>query len=298
LKPSCAVHFAQKGKTKDIETLYRTLRRAAVYMSDSIGRSMRIIQNGRSIEGLRSQANFHLEEQEGSLKVYLPKDETDRDVCFERQFPRRLCKFLGIPDLAAESVIGSVLRKDKQSVIHRILDDVGVAKIDYDPSTLDQPSTEAVGSTAIEREINDLITLTRDTRLSVPSLERMSPETPPTEKSSFLAPLVERNLGPSNDMDSLDASTALSPNSSTRQWNAPNETVYTKILENVVSIARKRVEFDIFETGYSRIDHLPLVEALTDEVVGDAFRSRSYDRNFKLGAAGELYVRGHYPMTL
>ncbi|KAL8908951.1 MAG: hypothetical protein Q9207_000527 [Kuettlingeria erythrocarpa] len=109
-----------------------------VYVSDGISRSLRITQRGRSIESASNRANLHFEETGGALRLYLPKDEVDRDVCFESDLPRRLCTFLSFVDKAAAGVFGAVLRKDNPLVIDRILENAGVGQVDCNFAALDE----------------------------------------------------------------------------------------------------------------------------------------------------------------
>ena len=121
----------------NIESLYRTFRSVSAFTSDSINLSTRLEQNGKTIVGSQTRANFHLERSEDKLCFYLPKNEDDRELCFERQLPRKVMEFLNIFGRAAESVISSVFRKDKLKLIERILDDAGIGHVNFDYSALD-----------------------------------------------------------------------------------------------------------------------------------------------------------------
>lgn len=146
-------------------SLYRKFKRAMVYVSDSIRRSLQIIQRGRSIEGATSRANFHIEEAEGALRLYLPKDEVDSDVCFESDLPRKLCTFLSVTDPGALGIIGAVFRKDNPIVIDKILANAGVGQVDCDFAALDvELGTSEAGS-----DVDTLVNATSDITLSAPS---------------------------------------------------------------------------------------------------------------------------------
>lgn len=136
-----------------------------VYVSDGIRRSLQIMQDGRRIESASSRADFHFEDAEGGLRLYLPKDEAERDVCFESDLPRRLCTFLGITDPSASGVIGGVFRKDNSVVIDRILEKAGVSQNDCDFAALD----EELGASEVESDVDHLVETTSDIRLSTPS---------------------------------------------------------------------------------------------------------------------------------
>ena len=90
---------------------------------------MRMRFSGRNIEGVKDTANFHLQESETELCFYLPKDEVDREVCFERPLPRRVMEYLKATNPSAESVFGTVFRNQNRTVVERILDEVGIAQV-------------------------------------------------------------------------------------------------------------------------------------------------------------------------
>ena len=150
------------NKRQDVASLNRKFKRAKVYVSDGIRRSLCITQGGRSIESASSRADFHFEEAEGALRFYLPKHEADRDVCLEFDLPRRLCTFLGITDPSASGVIGGIFRKDNPVVIDRILEKAGVSHSDCDFAALD----EELGASENESDVEALVEATSNIRLS------------------------------------------------------------------------------------------------------------------------------------
>ena len=74
------------------------------------------------------------------------------------------------------------------------------------------------------------------------------------------------------------------------QQREVQETAYKRILENVVSVARQRVLSGVFESTESSIGGPGATEALTQEAIRTAFATRTQERDFKVGAAGELYM--------
>ena len=247
-------------------------------MSDGIGRSLQITQNGRNIEGASSRANFHLEETDGALRLYLPKDEVERDVCLESDLPRRLCVFLSISDPGAPGVTGGVFRKDKLAVIDKILENAGVGQVDCDFAALD----EELGAPEDESDVETLVEATRNVRLSTPS-SGPRPYTP-----SGRARWAERQSGSASAKDVRDISTP-SPSYQERQREV-QETAYKSILEHVVNVAKQRAQSRVFETTGVFIRGPVAIEALPQDTIRNAFAARTRERDFKLGAAGELYM--------
>ena len=275
---SCAFHFASLNNRQDVASLYRTFKRAKVYVSDSIRRSLQITQGGRSIESASSRADFHFEKAESGLLLYLPKDETERDVCFESDLPRRLCAFLGITDPGASGVLGGVFRKDNPVVIDRILEKAGVSQNDCDFAALD----DELGVPEAESDVETLVEATSSIRLSTPS-SGPRPYTP-----SGWASWRERHSG-SGSAENVRDEIVRSSSQQERQGDA-QETAYKRILEQVVNVARQRVASGDFELTGCSINNPIATEALPQDIIGAAFATRSQERNFKVGAAGELYM--------
>lgn len=248
-----------------------------VYVSDGIRRSLQITQDGRRIESASSRADFHFEEAEGGLRLYLPKDEAERDVCFESDLPRRLCTFLGITDPSASGVIGGVFRKDNPVVIDRILEKAGVSQNDCDFAALD----EELGTSEAESDVDHVVETTSNIRLSTPS-SGPRPYTP----SGWLE-RRERHSG----SESADVRDEIIPASSyqERQGEA-QETAYKRILEHIVNVVRQRVLSGVFESTGVPIESPVATEALPQEIIRTAFATRTQERDFKVGAAGELYM--------
>ena len=248
-----------------------------VYVSDGIRRSLQIKQDGRSIEGASSRANFHFEEVEGALRLYLPKDEVERDVCFESDLPRRLCTFLSITDSGAPGVIGGVFRKDNPVVIDKILENAGVGQVDCDFAALD----DELGVSEAGSDVETLVEATSNIRIAT-STSISRPYTP-----SDWARGRERQSGSENAEDVRDRMP--NPSYQERQREA-QEMAYKRILEHVVNVARQRVHSGVFEsTGISSQGPGATI-ALPQGTIREAFATRTQERDFKVGAAGELYM--------
>ena len=80
-----------------------------------------------------------------------------------------------------------------------------------------------------------------------------------------------------------------SPSYQERQREA-QESAYKSVLENTVNVARQRVHSGVLET--MRISNRDPIatKALPSDIIRDAFAAGTRQRDFKLGAAGELYV--------
>lgn len=251
-----------------------------VYVSDSITRSLRITQRGRSIEGASSRANLHLEEIECALRLYLPKDEVERDVCFESDLPRRLCTFLSVVDKAALGVIGAVLRKDNPIVIDRILENAGVGQVDCNFAALD----EELGTPESGSDIEILAEATSSIRL-------LNPTSAPRPRTSSGWSVRREGRSGGEDAEAVGDKVILD-SSHQEQPKVAHEAAYKRVLKQVVRVARKRVQSGVFQsTGLSVGDGDAMaIKPLPQKTIQEAFAIGSPDRDFKVGAAGELYT--------
>ena len=231
---------------------------------------MKIRLDKKIIEGDRSRANFHLEESESGLCLYLPKDEVDRVVCFECQLPQRLRKFLNITDPAAEGVLGGVFRQQNPAVIERILDHAGVPPMSFS----DYPETE--DGLPNEQQMVEYLSSVRAQGQTTPSRGSRNSPAPatPNQTPSLLMP-TSGQLRPSLSED--------------------QELSYRKILDNVITIARRRAADNMFSGIGSRDNLFSVLNVLPPEVIKQGFGYRSIDRDRRVGAAGELYVRDIFP---
>ena len=92
---------------------------------------MTIRANGEDIEESKLRANFHLTASDDEVAFFLPTNEVERRVCLEESLPRRFMIFLEVTDPLAHSVLGTVFREDNQTVIEKVLGDVGITYVTF-----------------------------------------------------------------------------------------------------------------------------------------------------------------------
>lgn len=251
-------------------------------MSDGIRRSLQIIHGGRVIESASSRADFHFEEIEHALQLYLPKDEVERDVCFESDLPRRLCTFLEITDPSASAVIGSVFRKDNPIVIDRILEKAGVSQVDFDFTALDEHSGATNAESEVGSDVETLVNVTDNVRSSIPISDPGSYT--PHDRSTWR----ERHSGSEHSEYVRDE--VMSSSSDQERQREAHEAAYKRILEHVVKVARQRANSGVFESTGSFTENPVATGALTWEISRKIFATRTQERDFNVGVAGELYM--------
>lgn len=213
-----------------------------------------------------------------ALRLYLPKDEAERDVCFESDLPRRLCTFLGLADPVASAVIGSVFRKDNPDVISRILEKAGVSQTDCDFAALDEELTTSEN----EPDTETLVHATSNIKLS-------TPDSDPRPYTPSGGARWRQKIPGGESLEGVRDEIMPSSSGPERQVEV-HEAAYNRILEHVVDVARQRVLCGVFEsTGYSSGNTIA-TDALPGEIFQTAFTVRTQERDFKIGAAGELYM--------
>ena len=274
-------HFATLNERQKVTSLHRKFKSATVYVSDGIRQSLQIRQNGLTVEGASSRANFHVKESDGLLRLYLPKDEVERDVCFESDLPRKLCLFLGITDPSAPGLIGSVFRKDNPAVIAKILEKAGIGQIDLGSPLPDEGSEPS----AADSDVETLVEATSNIRRSTPPLSQTACRASSGRTGGDERQFVDERL------DNARANLVPMPIFPIQEQQVEaEESAYKRILENVVDVARQRVRAGVFESTDCFNVGPAAVEALPETDILKAFAGRALERDFRLGAAGELYM--------
>ena len=249
-----------------------------VYVSDGINLSLQIKQSRRTIEGAPSRATFHLEDKEGTLRLYLPKDEIDRDVCFESDLPRKLCKYLNIGDPSALALIGGVFRRDKIAVIDKILELAGVGEVEYDFATLDNE----LGILENDSDNETLVEPSRNSGHSTPL--------PRSQTRTLSARAIQSGLHSRGLSGETIHNQAPLQNLHREEQEESQKLAYKSILENALNVARKRVGSGVLECMSVSTNGAGAIRLLPQETFRKAFPDGNLDRLHKTGAAGELYM--------
>jgi hypothetical protein len=265
----------------------------SVYTSNSIKKFLRIKQALRSFEGAHVTTNFHLEENETSLRVYLPQEEDDYELCLQGEFPSKFGEYLGISTPQALSVLGGILRLSSPTAIDKHLEREGVGQVDC---PVDVPDDDSNLTTLVDlTEHLELANRERDEQGQSTALLETRPQealTIPTPHRSTSSSFVDTPRATPRSF--ADTPTA-TPSPSNLRLASPPEPAYLQILENIVQVSRRRVVSGFFETGAFSSETVSTGESLSAGVIRTVFGRGCPDREFKIGAAGELYVRKTNP---
>ena len=304
----CIVHYQNQRRENDDKSIYRRLLESSIYISTSIYKSLSIVQYSQTIPAELSPANFHLEEGQGKLGLYIPREEVAREQCYFQQLPRRLMVHFAILDQAAEALLSGIISCKFLGTVDRMLKDAGIIEIDGIERSLEevqrtyQPDNESVS--AGENTLSTTAYQTSESRSVTPqssvgrvnlfryevdysgSVPRRSPQ--PDGQAS------ELSIRSHSPQFRLRSPSPLFQNISEPLIdNATPEVVhnssldYIAILDRVINSAARLY---IPEHGDCSVDNLDTGLHLRDAMFLSALNGRSTERNRKVGAAGELFV--------
>ena len=279
-------------------------------MSDTIVKTVTISLEGLepvTIEG--EKARLHIEETNNHLKLYVPQEKRDREVCLVKVLPARLVAYLGIREREAVEVFGHLLNVST-SVIDEILDDHGIVPLPWT-----EPIQQSIPSHEIPEDDEEDVSearpglITREpssSRYNTPergrdSFQRASNSRPrlasgtnssyerETESSHGRSAFTPATSGLTDTMNTPRSS--LTPRRVSVQLQAesietPPNAEYVALLKYIISAAAA--------VALQTLGLPPLAEHFEPpELVDTSFGIRSENpiaHDIKVGAAGELYV--------
>jgi hypothetical protein len=244
---------------------YQMFQTAVISTSDNISKTVIYRQGSKAIPVEVESANCHLEENDGDLEICLPRNPRREQIALVTDLPLALLKHLGI-SCDGPKELGSILSASNLAVVDAILEQSGVINI----NGINRPPDEDADEDLFEETSNGLLGL---------SLQDQTPGRSSSTQSGF----------GSSRLSSPPSSIFSNP-SPGGGYRTPGETYqnayqsYKELLETVVSQAR--AIGDIPRFGYYIDSQAP---NLSSEQV-EAGLGDTSSRNFKIGAAGELFV--------
>lgn len=268
---SCACYFESLQAKDGGHELLRKLMHAIVYQTDNIVMTVGLELNGRVIEAQSTTGTLHIEDDDSSLKLYVPKDEKDREICFFTQLPERLVSHWAISDRAAVKIIGDALTASTYA-LDGILREYGITELPglrpAEDAEIGEGGKDYIGPTS--RTITAGVTNT-SAKLSTPS----------TLSSAATAPAGL----------AFTQSRAIAPEEAEDVVNRSGASEYEALLDRVIR-AVEQVDLPVHETFTSHTtDPTNSAGAAADPDI--LFGVRTQDamaHDMKIGAAGELYV--------
>ncbi|KAF4976018.1 hypothetical protein FZEAL_7274 [Fusarium zealandicum] len=89
-----AVHFNSPRMVGDSLELYWTLCSTEVYETDGISSELHLSQDGHDLVHVQERSELHLREDDGVLKVYVPRDPKTQGFCYFSALPRRFLEWM------------------------------------------------------------------------------------------------------------------------------------------------------------------------------------------------------------
>jgi hypothetical protein len=287
-----------------LRSFYEILRNSEVLETDSISSTLVVYQDGEPFEEKGEDATLHIEETQEKLKIYLPSDADDQEYIFSTILAGRLFSQMmtnpltNIPGYISKDGINATkdILLTPRSKLARALVDCGIATISIENVDEDEPPEATVASIPIRSREASSQVLLRTSRAESQSSTFPTPASTEAdvnwddedfghedgyENGYYLSSTVRSNFrssGPS-------PSPSLFPRPVSPGSFETNTRHYGTLLQKVVEAAR-----------ISSIPHFQPNSQDTVFITRDTsdwgLRSLSQlERDCKVGAAGELYVR-------
>ncbi|KAF2187478.1 hypothetical protein K469DRAFT_749209 [Zopfia rhizophila CBS 207.26] len=268
------VHYEVAPARQGPQQLFQTLQTVDIYVTDTISKKLSIRQNNDTVTVTAETSNLHLEEVEEKLRLYVPKDPERRSKCMARELPLTLLKHLG----AARGSIGdlaSILLTKQLAVIDSILEDAGIIGIDGVERSEDNDEADL---RTLQDEINEELGVSAPLNQTQVHIRRQ--HLSPNERSDYFG-LTYSQAVPSN---SGYYSTPATSVSDILGAGENQDKLYERFLAAIVDGAKSL-------SGIPHRDRIKFSSVSSSDLVINEIESAVVgSRDFKIGAAGELFV--------
>ncbi|KXH68846.1 hypothetical protein CSAL01_00114 [Colletotrichum salicis] len=300
LRVAAQVGSPRCQSTRDTNSFYDILRSAQIFETDGISSDLSIFQDGVSHAVQGQRTTIHIDEENSSLKIYLPRGRDDQDYMFSNILPQKLLQWMmrhPVTHISQDATSGSLdaiknILLAPVFLLTRALQDSGIAQLDVvNRDEVMAPSAPAVsanhsenntgpvddgsdpsgssGSQPLEFTDSGDLTDSEVSATTMSSSQRRSNASPPR--------LVQRVLP--------------MPSPGGIQDDTTSNTRYVSLLDNVISAGRRRRVNGLPVCGTFNMsqlqDNLPASRGDTDFGLRSA---PQIERDCKIGAAGELFV--------
>lgn len=134
--------------------LYWTLYNTQVHETDGISSELHLSQDGHDLVHVQERSELHLREDDGALKVYVPRDPKTQGFCYFSTLPRRLLEWM-MADPATQiaksagsravHVVSSVLNAPMINMT-QILEAEGIVDVDIPEQSITEDVESSAGS--------------------------------------------------------------------------------------------------------------------------------------------------------
>ncbi|KAE8379843.1 hypothetical protein BDV26DRAFT_291000 [Aspergillus bertholletiae] len=128
----CVTHY-RGGNAGAFREVYNTFRKALVYETDDIVGECTLTSPRGVGTTLQTYSRLHMEFVNGTLSIFVPRDEKERLICYATQLPETLMASLDIKDPTAYGTVTTILQVPVE-VVDGILGTHGIPEVfDLDP---------------------------------------------------------------------------------------------------------------------------------------------------------------------
>ncbi|KAF2810106.1 uncharacterized protein BDZ99DRAFT_442610 [Mytilinidion resinicola] len=316
-----AAHLGSKTARENAVSMHRTLHNMDVYVSDAISKSVSIDQNDVTVTVPQATAYFHLDQQEGKLKLYVPQSKNQQRLCLSRELPISLLQHFGVPKDANGAELGSIITESSLFVINGLLEQAGIIEVGGitrpEDESEDESSSSGTANTprgtspargppestearAASRSVTistpgsasqtQVPGLSTGSRASTPSETVGTPRSTSQTRSSRHGTEPEASSTPplqtSTTQDSYPTPNSIAFDRSPSPPERPD--LYRELLDAVVELAESLHRLP--RKGQTFRDPLPRNPTIGVDTSLAVHSSITGEREFKIGAAGELFV--------
>ena len=242
-----------------------------------------------------TKGNFHLEEGETNLKLYVPRETRDQELCFLTQIPKRLASVFHNSDMAVEKILGDILHSSLV-ILDDLLDTNGIVQVPGVNQLQPMDPTSAplqAGTHASELEFGDA----RSTDTGDDSIT----ETAASESVSDDERTIDTtsaSLGSTWDSETIvEPSTVYNSarfsirNAESAPESGAQRSGYSDLLDQVINAANQTDLPREMSQSLSRApDRTSPASRLSSEDIFGIRVANPLVHDIKVGAAGELFV--------
>ena len=280
---------------KNVE-IHRLLCNAEVFLCDDIWTNLIVMEQGNEVEVRSDRAFVKVEQKEQSLAISVPSDEEGLYSCYRTELPSELAQILGIEKDRAEKTVYRILN-DEEMELGDIMRDEDIPNYGWferpPPSTIVRapglPARQGVDQGDDPQGVHDL-----------PDSGVLQDGDNQEDNDPDIIVTTRLETSSQQGLPSLGHSTILSnqprANGGSTLQNVLQERAYRRLLQSVIRQAR-RVPRSATETELSLLE----IEEALDSLDPDSDQRQphlglsfgfftSSEENFKIGAAGELFV--------
>jgi len=236
---------------------------------------MTLTQHEKTHSITKGTATCHLETTEHNLLLYVPQNKQSQEVCFCRQLPRRLLRYLEISDPGAEAVFSQILGSNSLESVDAILKDAGIIEIEgiTRPAVIEEDHWE-----------NEVI--------DTPMHDAGNGENRSIDRGRGRGPFSFGNTEHPEDQ-TVTTPNGFVPQGSNAMTSAgtASDSLYTALLDHVIQCA-KRAKIP----GCGKEISSQSTKYVDEAAFEGAFRKRQFTKPM-IGAAGELFVSSLQHLT-